>query len=63
MKLIIIAFLIISCTFIDAKFKVRKSEKSGMKSHHKKYNPLPPDDSITYGYATNDQYVMQNLAV
>ena len=62
MKLIIITFLILSAALINCKSKNSKNEKLTVEAKNKnKQIPMNPD-SITYGYATNDDAVLQNAA-
>jgi hypothetical protein len=49
--------------FVTSKSKVGKSHLKHKKSKGKAhYNPYP-SDAIAYGYASNDQYLLQNAAV
>jgi hypothetical protein len=58
MKLIIITFLVISSVFINSKSKNRKNHKKGIELPVRNAHL----ESVTYGYASNDEHVLQNLA-
>lgn len=70
MKLITLSFLILSSTMIVNLLEVKKTSKAAEKAEKKAenkgknfpgFNPVP--DSVAYGYATNDNYPLQDMAV